>query len=82
MNGTRDSRWRRSSNKAFFMITIIIMMIIMISLSLFNRFAHSAGPGMVPQRVEAVGGGFDGLMQNDAMVRSHLGGMARKMVGP
>ena len=29
-----------------------------------DRFAHSAGPGMVPQRVEAVGSGFDGLMQS------------------
>ena len=29
----------------------------------FNRFAHSAGPGMEPQRVEVVGSGFDGLMQ-------------------
>ena len=30
----------------------------------FNRFAHSAGPGGVPQRGEAVGSGFDGLMQS------------------
>ena len=32
--------------------------------AVFHRFAHSAGPGMVPQRVEAVGSGFDGLMQS------------------
>ena len=29
---------------------------------LFNRFAHSAGPGREPQRVEAVGGDVGGLM--------------------
>ena len=28
----------------------------------FHRFAHSAGPGMVRQRVEWIGSGFDGLM--------------------
>ena len=32
--------------------------------TLFNRFAHSAGPGMGPQRVEVVGSGFDGLMRS------------------
>ena len=32
--------------------------------SLFNRFAHSAGPGMTRHRVEWIGSGFDGLMQS------------------
>ena len=31
-----------------------------LSLLLFNRFAHSAGPGREPQRVAAVGGAVDG----------------------
>ena len=29
-------------------------------LLLFNRFAHSAGPGMVRHRVEWIGSGMDG----------------------
>ena len=31
-------------------------------MDLFNRFAHSAGPGREPQRVEAVWRAVDGLM--------------------
>ena len=31
--------------------------------AVFNRFAHSAGPGREPQWVEAVGGDVDGLMR-------------------
>ena len=30
----------------------------------FHRFAHSAGPGIVRQRVEWIGSGFAGLMQS------------------
>ena len=31
---------------------------------LFNRFAHSAGPGMVRHRVEWIGSGVDSVMQS------------------
>ena len=37
---------------------------ILFGLILFNRFAHSAGPGMVRHRVELTGSGFDGQMQS------------------
>ena len=50
-----------------FIIVVIIVIIVSINIiiiALFHRFAHSAGPGMVPQRVEAVGSGFDGLLQS------------------
>ena len=41
--------------------------------AVFNRFAHSAGPGREPQRVEAVGGDVDGLMQRSkGQVRSAI----------
>ena len=36
---------------------------LLVLLLLFNRFAHSAGPGREPQRVEAVGGDVGGLMR-------------------
>ena len=40
---------------------------------LFHRFAHSAGPGIVRQRVEWIGSGVDGLMQSSKwQVRSAL----------
>ena len=40
---------------------LCFLVIIMLFL-LFNRFAHSAGPGREPQRVEAVWRAVDGLM--------------------
>ena len=42
-------------------------------LLLFNRFAHSAGKGIVGQRVEWIGSGFAGLMQSSEwQVRSAI----------
>ena len=39
----------------------------------FNRFAHSAGPGMVRHRVEWIGSGMDGLMRSSkGQVRSGI----------
>jgi len=39
-------------------ITIIVMII-----ALFNRFAHSAGPGKMRHKVELFGSGKDGAMR-------------------
>ena len=42
---------------------------------LFNRFAHSAGPGMVGHRVEQIGRGVDCLMRRSESVEWLSGGM-------
>ncbi|MDA8609484.1 hypothetical protein N9L19_01055 [bacterium] len=54
-------------------IIIIIIIFIIITSLLFNRFAHSAGPGREPQRVEAAGCEVDGLMhRSKGQVRSAI----------
>ena len=47
-----------------FFVHLIVLCFLFLHYILFNRFAHSAGPGVGPQRVEVVGSGFDGLMQS------------------
>jgi len=44
-------------------IIIIISFVIITFIIIINRFAHSAGPGMVRHSVEWIGSGVDDLMQ-------------------
>ena len=55
------------------LLVLLFLLPLLFLLFLFNRFAHSAGPGREPQRVEAVGGDVDGLMRRSkGQVRSAI----------